>query len=263
LYRISPLGCVGAGVGGFMSGAFMGLGPVFGRQVGLSLTEITVFMAASMLGGLLLQWPLGRLSDRLGRRPTIVGTCVALGALGLGVTMMAARSELAIVALVLAWGGLAFALYPLCLALSNDFIKPEELIGTGAGLLLVNGIGMILGPILVSQLMAWQGPQMLFLTMALLGLALALFGAWRHRVGVPLPLEAQSEYVVVPTGSPLATMLDPRAEDPQLELPLGPPVLNDGASEPAGEAEPAVAAVHWLPVGETRRSAEPLAAAAG
>jgi MFS family permease len=244
LYAISPLGCVGAAMAGLMSGAFSGMGPVFARQVGLSVGEVTIFVAASMIGGLLLQWPLGRLSDRVGRRPTIVGVSLAVAALSGAMVLLGGLSEWGLVGLATLWGGLAFALYPLCLALSNDFIAPEELVGTGAGLLLVNGIGMAAGPVLASGLMEWNGPQMLFVGLTLAALVLGWFGAWRHRVGTPLPLEAQNDFVLVAKTTPLATALDPRAEDPQLELPFGAEAANEAEHEPAaswpgGQAAPA------------------------
>src|SRR3546814_7818163 len=77
LYRTSPLGFVGAAVTGVMMGAFYGLGAVFARGVGLNTAGTAVFMSATILGGVALQWPLGRLSDLVDRRRVIVGTFLA------------------------------------------------------------------------------------------------------------------------------------------------------------------------------------------
>src|SRR3546814_6857661 len=68
LYRTSPLGFVGAAVTGVMMGAFYGLGAVFARGVGLNTAGTALFMSATILGGVALQWPLGRLSDLVDRR---------------------------------------------------------------------------------------------------------------------------------------------------------------------------------------------------
>src|SRR3546814_2914669 len=73
LYRTSPLGFVGAAVTGVMMGAFYGLGAVFARGVGLNTAGTALFMSATILGGVALQWPLGRLSDLVDRRRVIVG----------------------------------------------------------------------------------------------------------------------------------------------------------------------------------------------
>lgn len=158
LWRISPLGTMGSLCAGIVLGAFLALGPVFGRQVGLSVGEVSVLMGASLLGGLLLQWPVGGLSDRYGRRLSIVMVAIGLTIASWLLPLLGPGSDLLLVLLAVLWGGLAFTIYPLSLAMTNDHIEPEELIGAGAGLLLMHGVGLIVGPILLSQLMAWQGP---------------------------------------------------------------------------------------------------------
>jgi MFS family permease len=220
LYVISPLGAIGSLAAGIMAGGFMALGPVFGRQVGLSVAEVSVLMGAGVLGGLLFQWPLGRMSDRHSRRLTIVSVAAGVAATSVLLALVAPRSELGLVVLASLWGGLAFTLYPLCLALANDFIGPDELIGAGAGLLLMHGVGMIIGPVAMGRLMEWLGPSSLFASIALVALLLALFGLWRQRVGAPLSVADQGHYVVVPSTTAFAATLDPRAEEPQMELPF-------------------------------------------
>lgn len=220
LYQLSPLGSVGSLAAGIIAGGFMAMGPVFGRQVGLSIVGVSVLMGAGVLGGLLFQWPLGRLSDRYSRRLMIVGVAAGVAAASVALIFVTPRSQLALIGLAAVWGGLAFSLYPLCLALTNDFIRPEELIGAGAGLLLMHGVGMIVGPVVLGNLMAWLGAGSLFGAIAVVAIVLAVFGYWRQQVGETMPVEEQGEYVAMPSTTPFAAVLDPRAEDPQLELPF-------------------------------------------
>lgn len=220
LYQISPLGTVGSLFAGIMVGSFTALGPVFGRKVGLSVAEVSVLMGLSLLGGLLFQWPIGDFSDRFGRRQTIVAVAAGVAATSGLLILIGPDSELLLVMLSVLWGGLAFTIYPLSLAMTNDHIEPEELIGAGASLLLMHGVGLIIGPILLSQFMGWYGPWALFGVIAAIAVLLALFGYWRQQVGPTVTLEDQGEYVAVPTTTPFASTLDPRADDMQLELPF-------------------------------------------
>ena len=76
LYRLSPLGVVGiAGVGVATSSLFS-MGPVYASEEGLSVAAISTFMAAVIMGGVVFQIPVGRLSDRLDRRWVIAAVAL-------------------------------------------------------------------------------------------------------------------------------------------------------------------------------------------
>ena len=83
LWQTSPLGVAGAFVSGLISGAFFGLGAVFADRVGFDAQGVAAFMALTILGGAVLQWPVGRLSDRMDRRLVLLGCCLGSAALGL------------------------------------------------------------------------------------------------------------------------------------------------------------------------------------
>jgi MFS family permease len=219
LHEISPLGLVGSTCAGLMAGGFMAMGPVFAQGAGFSLTEVSGLMAATILGGLLLQWPIGRLADVYDRRWIIFWVAVGVGILSALIALSAETLPLAVLALSVLWGGLAFTVYPLALAVANDFIRPEELIGAAAGLLMVNGVGMIVGPVAFGWLMVVLGPAGLYWGIALVAALLALFAYYRHQVGEPLLVEEQTEFVTVPIASSAFTAaLDPRGEEHQLEF---------------------------------------------
>src|SRR6218665_1273486 len=128
LYAASPLGVVGAGATGLMLGAFYGLGAIFARGAGLVDAGTALFMSATILGGVALQWPLGRLSDRIDRRKVIVVCLVAT--LGISFAMFAGtegRVELMLAGAL--FGGACFALYPLCVAHTNDHLPSSQRVG--------------------------------------------------------------------------------------------------------------------------------------
>src|SRR5690606_26721794 len=84
LYRASPLGIVGTVASGLVLGSLYSLGPIFARAVGLDLSDTALFISVVIFGGVLLQWPLGRLSDRFDRRVVIVCVMAGLLAVSLG-----------------------------------------------------------------------------------------------------------------------------------------------------------------------------------
>lgn len=224
LYAISPLGLFGAACAGVISGSFMAMGPVFAEGVGFTLAQVSALMGATVLGGLLLQWPLGKLADIYDRRWTVFG--VALGvALCSVLIALAARGPPGggVLLLSAVWGGLAFTIYPLSLAIANDSIAPEELVGAAAGLLMTHGVGMIFGPVAAAYLMEATGPQGLFWGTGSVAALLAGFAYYRHRVGAPLVVAEQADFVTMPaTSTAYASALDPRSEERQLEFDFGP-----------------------------------------
>ncbi len=234
LFDASPLGVVGSALAGTIAGAFLGLAPVFARDSGFTDTGIALLMGLSILGGFVLQWPIGHLSDRFNRRDVLMGVSFSMTACSLAIVFATGRSDIAVVALAVLWGGLAFTLYPIALSLANDFLDSGQMLGASAGLLLVHGVGMIAGPLLASQLMAVIGPAGLFWTLGGVGLVLGSFAWLRQRVGPPIPVGEASTYRVVPREGVFAGGLDPRYEEVQLEFDFE--AQSNVAPEP--EAEP-------------------------
>lgn len=208
LYAASPLGIVGVGMTGLMLGAFYTLGAVYARRLGLDLSSTALFMTVVIAGGVAMQWPIGWLSDRIDRRRVIIGTLaiVALTSLGLATLQNAGAALMPLGAL---FGSLAFALYPLCVAHTNDHLQPEQRVGASGGLVLVYSVGAALGPMAGSSAMAGFGQGGLFIYIgACAGLAL-LFGIWRQIVRKPVPGELQQPYQILPRTTPMAAQLDP------------------------------------------------------
>ena len=212
LYETSPLGVVGATVSGLVNGAFFGMGAVFADRVGMSDPAIAAFMGATILGGALLQWPIGHYSDNRDRRRVLLQVCVIAGMLATAGVLLARWSQGALIALGFVYGGFVFTLYGLSVAHVNDRIDSARLLEVSGGLLLLYGIGAAIGPTAAGIIMDALGPGSLMTYFAVLLIATAVFAAHRMRVTAPLPAEAQADYVSVPGGSQAALQLDPRLE---------------------------------------------------
>ncbi|MFN0115469.1 MAG: MFS transporter [Paracoccaceae bacterium] len=203
LYRASPLGCVGMFLLGGVFAAQFGMASVWGTEAGLSVRNITIFVASVYIGGLLFQYPVGLASDILGRRPLILALAVTGAAVSLLPFISADLWVLCAVGAVT--GGVSNPLYSLLLAYTNDFLENREMAAASAGLIFINGLGAIGGPIVTGWAMAHVGPNGFFLFIAILFGLLAAYAAWRmtrRRVlGAPHP---SAFAVLSPNASSLA-----------------------------------------------------------
>ena len=178
LFRTSPTGCVGMFLSGGVFASMFGMSAVYGSLIGLTVPQISAFAASFYVGGLAMQFPIGWFSDRMDRRRLIM-IVAALGGLSaiLAVMFSAAYSALLVAGFMV--GGLVNPLYALLLAYPNDYLEPDDMAGASGGLLFINGLGAILGPLALGVAMELVGPRGYFATIALLLLALAGYAAWR------------------------------------------------------------------------------------
>ena len=214
LYAASPLAVVGACCAGAVMSAYYGMGPIFGAGAGMSVFEVSLFMASVILGGMLLQWPIGRVSDRFDRRwvllcvlGAVVGVCAA------GVLAAAGGAAFPVfVAIGMLMGGGMTTIYPICIAQVFDRLPRARYVAAAGGLLLAYSVGATFGPIIASFAMGWLGPAAFF---GFIGAALAGCGAfvtYRIFARAPVPAAQQEPVVVVARISPLGAELDPRAK---------------------------------------------------
>jgi MFS family permease len=207
LYAVSPLAFVGVGVTGIVLGAFYGLGAVYAQRLGLSLNGTASFMGAVIAGGVALQWPLGWLSDRMDRRKVIVGTLAGVFAVAVALALNT-QAGLLLLALGAVFGGLSFALYPLCVGHANDHLTSEERVPASGQLVLVYSAGAVLGPLAGGAALSSLGNLGFFgFIAACVGGAFA-FALWRLAARVPVPAELQRPYQVLPRTTPVSAGID-------------------------------------------------------
>jgi MFS family permease len=209
LFSASPLGVAGAVATGLMLGAFYGLAAVHVRRIGLEIGEIATFMMVVILGGVALQWPLGRLSDGYDRRSVLVWSFGATTAVGVALALLQ-HSGLRLFAFGALFGGLSFALYPLCVAHCNDRLPAAERVGASGLLVLLYSAGAAVGPVAGAAAMTLVGRGGLFFFVAMCAGAAFAFGIWRQSARPPVPGMDQGEFRLVARTTPTAAaMLDP------------------------------------------------------
>jgi len=180
LLSISPLGAAGALFSGAAAGTLFSLGPVYAASSGLDTSAVALFMASSILPAVVLQLPLGRLSDRVDRRNVLIGIALSAAVAAAAAGQLAAGSPVFFLAIA-AYGGLSLTMYAVCLAHVNDHLQPAQMVAASATVLLANGIGSVLGPVAVSAAMQLAGPGAFFVSITVLHATFALYAAWRKR----------------------------------------------------------------------------------
>jgi MFS family permease len=217
LYANSPVSVGGCLAVGLANGAFSALGAVFGQRLGLETADIALFMAASLLGGALAQYPLGRLSDRIDRRKVILFCAVSAATLGFALAVVPIYvtdlSPRVFIAAIAVFGFVIFPLYPIAVSHANDFSSREEFVATSGGLLVIYGIGAVIGPALGALAMRQLGDGGLFVFTAVIHTLFAAFTLYRLRQRAAPPTAEKPGYVDISRSSTPA-LLAMTTDDP-------------------------------------------------
>lgn len=179
VYRLSPLAIAG-GIGlGAAHGGFWQMAAVYSSAAGLSVAQTSIFIICAIAGAMLLQWPAGRLSDRIDRRRVILGVCVGSAVASAIAIFAGGASTLLLFAVVTVFGGLSLPVYSLLGALLNDRMSAEQMVAASSALVLAYGIGAVVGPLAVGVMMDRIGAHGFFIYLALMHAALGLFTIYR------------------------------------------------------------------------------------
>jgi MFS family permease len=214
LFRISPTGvtiCFGSGL---VNTAVYALLPVYSDANGLSASQLSILLLVVTVAGLVMQFPVGFLSDHFGRRPVMLAASAAAAATAAVIAFWEAPTFVALLALIFVLDGMSAPLYALGVGQTNDYVSKRDFVAASAGLLFAWGLGASIGPAVVGVAMGPLGATGLF-TVAAAGYGvLALFVVVRMLLRPAPSPQLQSNYVAVPItqGTYGAPELDPRGE---------------------------------------------------
>jgi MFS family permease len=201
LFRLSPLGVVGVAVSGAVSGCLFSLGAIYADGEGFTTFEVSLFMAVAILAGCATQLPIGRISDRMDRRTVVIAVCMLAGLSAIAAWWLAEISRLTFFVMIAAYGGTSLALYSLSSAHVNDHVPAEQKLGASSTLILVNGAGAFIAPILVAAVMQVVGNDAFLPLLAVMHVLLAVYALFRMGRRAAIPGEQKSPFVGTPLGT--------------------------------------------------------------
>lgn len=204
---------------GMAVGAFYGMAPVYTSQLGFSTQQTGLFMAIAIFAGLVSQFPLSWLSDRIDRGRLLLYTSLLYTLAALPLTLLLHFSFAVVVAIAFLTSMMQFSLYPLIVAMANDSVAPERRVSLTACLLMAYGVGACIGPLVTGAIMQPLGGNMLYAFFCLCGGVIAVTSWFTSRTP-QIVTEAPIPHVVLPdslTSSPLAAALNPSLAEEDIQ----------------------------------------------
>ena len=197
LYAISPLGLIGSFSVGIGTGTVFGIGAVYASEIGMSLPQISTFMALFIFGGVAAQIPVGWFSDRYDRR--IVMICVSFLAMAMGIICFLFSDNPALLNIAFFFlGSFILSIYSLSMTHINDHLTPRQYVGASSSAILINGLGAAIGPLIISIIMSLFGTKLYFPMIALAFFVFSAYGLYRTQKREAIPLEDQGDHIKMP-----------------------------------------------------------------
>ena len=218
LWYRTPMGVTGIILSQWVSSILFGMGAVYATKLGFSVYQVANFMGAMMAGGMILQWPLGKLSDMIDRRWVMSVACLIAVLFALLISRES-EASIRLYVLIFIFGGFSLSLYSIVVALTNDHLRPSEIVPASGTIVLISGLTSITGPITAVFWLQIFGLQSFFVLLASCLLILAGISLWRLLTIEALPSEYKGQVILQAATAPVGTIL--HAEDEPIETPSG------------------------------------------
>ncbi len=201
------LGCLSAGL---IMGGIYGLMPTYLTDLFHDKAEVAKYMFAVIFGGMLLQYPVGKLSDLFERRLVLI--VISIVTIVVAVYLMIDQSNpWLFFALMMLFGGLTFTMYPISISHACDALDSRDIIAGTQSLLLAYSIGAMLGPFIASFYMHQLGTSGLFIYFSsVCGFIIPLFILRKAQKDSP---PREEPFLSMPQTTPIISEIDPRSEN--------------------------------------------------
>lgn len=190
LWARSPVAFVGTCMSGIIAGAWLNFAAVYAKMSGLSETGGANLIASITVGAVVAQFPVGRISDYIDRRAVMVFCCVLGFVAAAWMFNLDGGHEYQLYMSACLSGMVMFPIYSLNVAHANDMALPGEFVRISSGITVLYGLGVILGPLIGGQAIAWAGPRGLPAVLAVFFAIYGVYATWRiirRPAGAPKP----------------------------------------------------------------------------
>lgn len=213
LWYRTRVGVIAIIVSQWVSSILFSMGAVYVTKLDFSVSQVANFMGAMMAGGMILQWPLGKLSDTIDRRwvigfSSLLGVVIAL--------MMSFMNEASnwLYGLVFLFGGCSLSLYSIVVAFTNDHLRPAEIVPASGTIILISGLTSISGPLTAVFWLKIFGLESFFILIAASLLGMGIISIWRVLTIPALPAEYKVQSTLQAAPAPVGTILHAEEELP-------------------------------------------------
>lgn len=214
-WRISPVGLAGMLAVGGLSMSISGFAPIHATAKGYSQEDVALLMAAMPVGTLILQFPLGWLSDHTDRRYVLIATALLAAAAALAALGLDGSPLVVLLVVYLLWDGASETIYSLASAHASDRASKDELLALSSSLLFAWSLSGFVVPGLVTGLSALYGTRTFIYVSAAIALAYALFVVWRIATTRPVPAAETGGFAPMTAQAPLPVDLAFPSEETQ------------------------------------------------
>jgi MFS family permease len=218
VFDAAPVAVTGCLVSGLIMGPFWGLTPLFVSELGYTNQELAAFISLSILGGALIQYPVGRWSDYMDRRRVILFTFVlgALVALSMVICAKYFSDQRGLITVLSAiFCGLVLAVYPISVVHLVDRINKDHLVAGSSSLLMIYGLGSFIGPAIAGFALKYMGVSALpayYLFVLVIFSFILIVQLIRSRI-VEIPEDHESRYAAMVRTSPNVLPMHPESEE--------------------------------------------------
>lgn len=212
-WRISPVGIAGMLAVGGLSMLVWGFAPIHATAIGFSQADVATLLFAMPIGTLLMQIPLGWISDRTDRRLVIIATALLVMAGGFAASQADGRSLALMLVIYLFWSGATESIYSLSSAHANDRADKDDLVTLASTMLFAWSLSGTVVPAVATALTAvWGTGVFMYLAIGIAGI-FSLFVAWRALRTEPV--EGVSSFPPMTAQAPLPVELAFTGEEPR------------------------------------------------
>ena len=208
LFIAAPSSIAAASAVGLANGAVLNFLPIYGLSINFPMSEAVALLAYAHFGGLLMQWPLGLISDVVGRRAVMATGLIVASAIAIIISMQTTSAGNLIFWLVFIWGGFALSIYSIALSHAIDHFEGDNLVSICATMLVTWSTASVMGPVLAGLVMESFGPTAMFSFSATCQALAGLFII--ARMLNTKRRKSKKGFVNVPISSGLLHSLDPR-----------------------------------------------------
>ncbi len=221
LFKFSPLGVVSVLVCGVALTSLLSMLVVYGKEKGIVGFDASLLLGAAIMGGFILQFPIGYLADCFNRRDVMLGIILLALASTIATPFAIDMGQFYVGLLLIAvLSGVISSLYPLGVAETFDRLLQEQMGAAIGSMMVVYALGGIVGPYLLGIVMHTLGANYFFFFLAFVQFSFAVFIVYRVAQRSSIPTGEQEVFVAQGASGWMSAELDPRTEytDEAVEL---------------------------------------------